>query len=395
MQVISDLHIHSKYSRATSKNMDLSGIAAGAKTKGIDIIGTGDFTHPVWMRGLKKNLAEETSGIYSFNDVSFILTSEISLMYKSGDRGRRVHFLIMAPSIAIAEQINEFLDTKGRRDYDGRPIFGFTSIELADVMMQISKDIEIIPAHAWTPYFGIFGSKSGFDSIEECFEDKSKHIHAIETGLSSDPAMNWRIPGLDEITLISNSDAHSPAKIGREANVFELKENFSYKDIINIIRTRKNFLFTIEVDPGFGKYHFDGHMDCKISMSPNETKKLNGICPKCKKPLTIGVMSRVEELARRKEGFMPKNAVPFKLLLPLPDLISFAMNCSAGTKKVGQEYGMLIHEFGSEFNVLMNADKKNIEKISGDKITDIILSNREGGLKIKPGYDGFYGKIIN
>jgi uncharacterized protein (TIGR00375 family) len=396
MQIFADLHIHSKYSRATSKNLNLAALAGGAKIKGIDILGTGDFTHPLWMKELKSKLEETAEGIYEYGRTKFVLSSEISLMYKQGGKGRRVHFVLLAPSFEIADQINEFLDTKGRRDYDGRPIFGFSSIEIVDAMMNISKDIEMIPAHAWTPYFSVFGSKSGFDSLKECFQEKAKYIHAIETGLSSDPEMNRRLSQLDNITLVSNSDAHSasPWRLGREANVFDLKKDFNFKDFIRVIRTRKNFLFTIEVSPSYGKYHYDGHRNCGIALHPKETIKLNNLCPKCGKPLTIGVLNRVEQLADRPEGFRPKNAVPFKPLLPLHELIGYTLNQGVATKKVASIYSKLLEKFGSEFNVLLGEGRKEIEKTASSKVADIILSNRAGRLKIEPGYDGLYGRIL-
>ncbi|MCX6815567.1 MAG: endonuclease Q family protein [Candidatus Aenigmarchaeota archaeon] len=388
-----DFHIHSKYSRATSGNMVLPDIAKNAKIKGIDIVGTGDFTHPIWLGELKQKLKEE-NGIYSYDDVNFVLSTEISLIYKQGGKCRRIHHLILAPNFSAVDQINEFLDKKGRRDYDGRPIFGFTSIEMVDVLMGISKDIEIIPAHAWTPWYGIFGSMSGFDSLEECFGEKTKYIHSIETGMSSDPAMNWRISALDSITLTSNSDAHSPYpwRLGREANVFDFKE-INYENIINSIRTRKDFAYTIEVDPNYGKYHYDGHRLCNFSCSPKEAKKLKDICPKCGKPLVTGVLNRVEQLADREEGFVPKDAVPFKSLLPLSEVVAASVGQDVFTKKVWEVHNRLMDRFGNEFNVLLNVEKKELEKTIDEKLADLIIKNREGRLTVIPGYDGVYGVI--
>ncbi|HLD48957.1 MAG TPA: endonuclease Q family protein, partial [archaeon] len=385
-------HIHSKYSRATSQNMTLEEIARNAKIKGLDILGTGDFTHPLWLKEIKKKLAEE-DGIYDYDGVKFIPSGEISLIYNQGEKTRKIHYLLLAENFSVVDQINEFLDKKGRRDYDGRPIFGFSSIELAEQLMSISNDIEIIPAHAWTPWFAIFGSMSGFDSVEECFQEKAKYIHSIETGMSSDPALNWRISGLDKYTLISNSDAHSatPLRLGREANVFELKKT-NYKNIINAIRTGKNFLFTIEVNPAYGKYHFDGHRNCNVCLSPKESKNKNSICPVCKNKLTIGVLHRIEGLADRPENYVPKEHVPFKSLLPLEEIISFIYGYS---KKVKEIYSKLIDEFNNEFNILLNAEKGGIKKITGEKIADMVIRNREGKIKVSPGYDGEYGKIID
>jgi len=387
-----DLHIHSRYSRATSQNMTIEEIARNAKIKGLDILGTGDFTHPLWLKEIKKKLAEE-DGIYDYDGVKFIPSGEISLIYNQGEKTRKIHYLLLAENFSVVDQINEFLDKKGRRDYDGRPIFGFSSIELAEQLMSISNDIEIIPAHAWTPWFAIFGSMSGFDSVEECFQEKAKYIHSIETGMSSDPALNWRISGLDKYTLISNSDAHSatPLRLGREANVFELKKT-NYKNIINAIRTGKNFLFTIEVNPAYGKYHFDGHRNCNVCLSPKESKNKNSICPVCKNKLTIGVLHRIEGLADRPENYVPKEHVPFKSLLPLEEIISFIYGYS---KKVKEIYSKLIDEFNNEFNILLNAEKGGIKKITGEKIADMVIRNREGKIKVSPGYDGEYGKIID
>lgn len=773
---ICDFQIHSKYSRATSKNMVIEQIAKNAKIKGLDIVGTGDMTHPLWLNDLKKKLKPENEGVYSFDDMLFILTGEISLIYKQGGKGRRVHHMIYAPSFDVVDQINAWLDKKGRRDYDGRPIFGFSSIELVEAMMSISRDIEIVPAHClvpgtfihtnpgikpieniqigdkvlthkgnfkkvektykrtykgmvfkivpwyfsngikvtpehpflaiktekncswtkglvckptdshkricfskaykgyrkewipaeelevgdiilypkmrtvedmseikhgnlaisvdndfcrlagyylsegytngrdaicftfnenevdliedvkiifkkifnleaktgktkgdiifysrglislfrklfyvsgpyrannkampawmlklpigkqkeifvcwwkgdkgytisrilanqmkiiclrlniipnfridkieefekrgkhnigdrrisakydliaidklsfledkfgllndkdflrfkarsdikhawfdennifipirkiepqkyeglvynleveddnsyvsesatvhncWTPWYGIFGSMSGFDSLEECFRDKTKFIHSVETGMSSNPAMNWRISFLDNITLTSNSDAHShyPWRLGREANVFDLKE-VTYNNIIGAIRTRKNFAFTVEVDPNYGKYHYDGHRSCSFSCPPSESKRLNKNCPKCSRPLVIGVLNRIEELADRQEGFVPKDSIPFKSLIPLSELIAAVVGTEVFTKKVWEVYNRLIDRFDKEFNILLDVPKEELIKTVDEKIADLIIKNREGGLKIEPGYDGVYGKVV-
>ncbi len=391
-----DFHIHSKYSRGTSKNLDLESLTDGARVKGIDILGTGDFTHPLWLKELKAKLKESSEGVYDYKGTKFILATELSLIYRQDGKGRRIHHLVLAPSFDVADQINSFLDTRGRRDYDGRPIFGFSSVELAEAMRSISKDIEIIPAHAWTPWFSIFGSFSGFDSLQECFQDKTKHVHAIETGMSSDPAMNWRLSQLDGIMLVSNSDCHSawPWRMGREANVFELKENFTYKDFLVPIRTKKNFLFTVEVDPGYGKYHYDGHRNCNVSQIPERSMETGSKCPNCGKQLTIGVLHRVEELADRDEGFRPENAVDFKKILPLSEIIAAAIGQEVFTKKVSSIHGILVDRFGNEFNVLLNAERKELEKAADRKIVDIILANRKGKLRVEPGYDGVYGRIL-
>jgi len=395
MEYIADLQIHSRFSRATSKDLTLQNIEKYARLKGINLIGTGDFTHPKWLSELKEYLTGDGSGILtSKTGFRFVLQGEISNIYTQDGKGRRVHTLLLAPNFEVVEQINSALLKKGRLDYDGRPIFGFSCIELVEMMKGISDDIEIIPAHAWTPWYGIFGSMSGFDSVEDCFKEKTKHIYAIETGLSSDPAMNWRISKLDKYTLVSSSDAHSfwPWRLGREANVFDIKED--YGSLINAIRKRKGFVKTIEVDPNYGKYHFDGHRNCNISMSPSESKKINEICPKCRQKMTIGVLSRVEELADRPSGYIPENAVPFISLIPLSEIISALLKSSVSSRKVWKEYYTLIKNFDNEFNVLLNAGKKEILKFTDEKIADAIIKNREGKIKFKPGFDGVYGELV-
>jgi uncharacterized protein (TIGR00375 family) len=388
-----DLHIHSKYSRACSKNISLQTLSENAKTKGLTVLGTGDFAHPEWNKELKNNLSE-SGGIYEYNNMKFILSNEISLMYKQGGKGRRIHHILLAPDFEISDQIIEFLGSKGRLDYDGRPIFGFSSIELVENMMSISKDIMVIPAHAWTPWFGIFGSFSGFDSLKECFGEKTKYINAIETGLSSDPSMNWRLSELDNISLVSFSDAHSyyPHRIGRECCVFDV--NPTYEDITNSIKTRKNFLYTMEFFPEEGKYHYDGHRNCNFSCRPEETKRLKNKCPKCGNSLTVGVLSRVDQLADRHEGFVPKNPVRYKSMVPLSELISSVTGTGVFTKKVWSIYSLLIENFGSEFNIMFSAEPKTLSKIVDEKITSAIIKSRLGKIKMKPGYDGVYGELV-
>lgn len=395
MKVFADLHMHSHYSRATSSMMNVKERSKFAKLKGINLLGTGDFTHPKWLQEMKATLDYEND-IYTHDGMNFILSSEISLIYSQNGRGRKVHHIILAPSFDVVDQINEWLDTKGRRDYDGRPIFGFSSIEFVEKMMSISKDIEVIPAHIWTPWFSVLGSMGGFNSMKECFADQLNHIHAVETGLSSDPPMNWRVSELDRFTLVSNSDSHSPYawRMGREANVFDLKD-VNYAGVVKSIRTRNNFLFTIEVDPAYGKYHVDGHRNCDIMMLPADTKKSEGICPKCRKPMTIGVLNRVEQLADRQDGYKPKNAVPFMSLLPLAELTACALGCRLESKKNMELYNRLISKLGNEFHILIDAGQDEILKVADQSMVDIIIKNRQGKLRISPGYDGVYGKIID
>lgn len=396
MKIITDFQIHSRYARATSKDITLQNLEKWARVKGINLLGTGDFQHPKWFDEINENLEEDEHGIlWSRTKFPFFWQTEISLIYTQDGKGRRVHHLILAPNKDVAKQIIESLSKKGRLDYDGRPIFGFSSIELVEMMMAISKDIEIIPAHIWTPYFGLFGSITGFDSIEECFKEKSKYLHAIETGMSSSPDMNWTLSSLDKYTLVSNSDAHSfwPWRLGREANVFDIDLN--YKSIINAIRTKKGFIETIETDPNYGKYHFDGHRDCNFSCGPEETKKRNGICPVCKRKLTIGVLNRVRSLADREEGHIPENNVPFRKLIPLSELIATSLGTNQiYSNKVWEVYNKLITAFENEINILIYSNMEDLKKIVDENLLRLIAKNREGNLAIKPGFDGEYGKLI-
>jgi uncharacterized protein (TIGR00375 family) len=397
MKIFADLHIHSHYSRATSNKMNIENIEKYAKMKGVNLIGTGDFTHPLWLEELKSNL-RESNGMFQYKDkeVYFILQVEVSLIYNDG-KTRKIHNVILAPSFDIVDQINDFLKDYGKLAADGRPILtNINCAELVENLMKISKDIMIIPAHIWTPWFSLFGSKSGFDSIEECFKDQTKHICALETGLSSDPEMNWRLSALDRFSLVSNSDAHSPwpTRLGRELNALETK--MTYKDVIKTIKERKpeSFLYTIEVDPSYGKYHWDGHRNCDVRLKPKESIKYNNICPVCRRELTIGVLHRVEELADRAEGFKPENAIPFKRLIPLSELLAFVFNTKPFTKKVWNEAMKITNEFGSELNILLNVPEEKLKLVTHEKIVKIIMKNRNGKLKIQPGYDGVYGKLV-
>ena len=397
MKIVADFHLHSKYSRATSRNMDLENLDKGAKIKGINVLGTGDFTHPEWLKELETKLEPAEAGLFklkkSNSETRFILTVEISCIYSKKNRVRKNHILIFAPSFEAAEKFNLQLGWIGNLKADGRPILGLDVQELVKISLNISEDFFIVPAHAWTPWFSTFGSKSGFDSIEECFENYSKYIFAIETGLSSDPAMNWRLSALDTISLISCGDAHSPAKLGREATVFDTE--LSYSAMIEAVKSRdpQKFLYTIEFFPEEGKYHFDGHRLCNISLSPQESKKCNNICPHCGRPLTIGVLNRVEELADRPEGFKLQGAIPFKNLIPLEEIIADALGFGVGTKRVAEEYKKLIEHFGNELNVLLNVKQEEIGAVTLPEIAQGITMAREGKVYIEPGFDGVYGKI--
>jgi len=400
MRFIADFHLHSKYSRATSPQMDLENLDKWAKIKGIKVLGTGDFTHTEWFRNLKEKLEPAEPSLFKLKSTSlgvsetrFILTTEISCIYSKRGKVRKIHIIIFAPSFDIAEKINVHLGWIGNLKADGRPILGLDAKELAKIVLNISENCLIVPGHLMTPWFSLFGSRSGFDSLEECFEEYSKYIFAGETGLSANPSMLWRMPDGRKIALISNSDSHSPAKLGREANVFDTE--LSYSAIIEAIKSKnpQKFLYTIEFFPEEGKYHYDGHRICGISLSPQESKKYNNICPNCGRPLTIGVLNRVEELADRPAGFKPENAIPFKSLVPLEEIIADALGVLSGAKQVEQEYKNLIDKFGNEFNVLIDISREELEKATLPEIAEGIIRIREGRVFIQPGYDGVYGKI--
>ena len=328
--------------------------------------------------------------------MSWVLGNEVSTVYKQDGRTRKIHHLLFAPDLDTVGQVNDALSRFGNLASDGRPILtGINSAELAERLYSVSEDIVLIPAHAWTPWFGVFGSKSGFDSLEECYEDQAKRIFAIETGLSSDPSMNWRLSCLDRVALISNSDAHSPNlwRLGREANVFELSR-LSYRNLFQAIKDKdpSRFLFTVEVDPAYGKYHLSGHKKCGVSLSPEASSKLGNRCPKCGKKLTVGVLQRVEELSDRPEGYVPKGAIPFQRLLPLYEIISYATGVRRPyVKKVIEQQDALIDAFGNEFNVLLGAPSEALCRTAGRAVADAILATRDGRMKVTPGYDGVYG----
>jgi uncharacterized protein (TIGR00375 family) len=390
---IADLHIHSRYSRATSKDMNIENLSRWAKIKGIDLVGTGDFTHPLWFNEIKRKLKEEGNGLFSYQGTKFVLTSEISNIYSQGGRVRKIHTLIFSPSFEIVAKINQKLGRLGNLLSDGRPILGFSTKQLADIVFSVSKDCFIVPAHAWTPHFSVFGSNSGFDSLEEAFGEYAGQIKAIETGLSSDPAMNWRVSALDKVSLISCSDAHSPSKLGREACVFDCK--IDYFEMIKAITSKdpEKFKFTVEFYPEEGKYHFDGHRNCNVVMSPEETKKHKGICPACKKRVTIGVMNRVHQLADRPKDFTPDKVIPYKNLIPLIEIIADALGKTQTSKAVTEEYFKLTSKFGSEFNILLDLSKDELLSKLPSDIGRKVVNVREGKVSLSPGYDGEYGKI--
>lgn len=397
--IFADLHIHSRFSRACSSALNFGNLVKWAKIKGLNLLGTGDFTHPIWMQEIKK-LKSNGKGFYYFEDFPFVITGEVSLMYSQSSNpsstspsarptGRKVHLNLLIPSIEVADKINSYLDTKGRRDYDGRPIFKISCEEFTKEIKKISDDVEIIPAHIWTPYFGVFGSMSGFDSLKEAFGDEVEKIFAIETGISSDPEMNWKIKELEDKSIVSFSDAHSfwPWRLGREATIFEKTD--SYSELVRQIR-ENDFIGTVEADPAYGKYHWDGHRLCGFSCSPSETEKLNGICPKCGKQLIIGVENRIESLASsdKKTGKM------FYKILPLHEIISMHKQMGVNSKGVWNIYNKLLEKFGNEFNILLEVSREKLLEEIEENLADLILKNRSGKIKVKPGYDGVYGEAV-
>ena len=390
-----DLHIHSRYSRATSKEMTIPTLARTAQAKGIDLVATGDFTHPDYFAELKELLEPAEEGLYVFRELPegprFILSAEVSNIFSQGEKkNRRVHTVILAPSLEVAAEINQALSKLGNLEADGRPVFGFPVKELVKLLRHISPDIIVIPAHVWTPWYSLFGAFSGFDSIEECFEEESPFIYALETGLSSDPPMNWRLSALDRFTLVSNSDAHSPAKLGREANAFYRPLNYS--QLKEALR-KDQLAFTVEFFPEEGKYHFDGHRACGVLFSPQETFRHGGRCPVCGEPLTVGVMHRVEELADRPQGFKPAGKPPAVHLVPLLEIIAEALGRGVQSQIVKRTYQQILELGGREFDLLLYADLEELRELVSSKVLEGIRRVREGRLYIRPGYDGVYGKI--
>jgi uncharacterized protein (TIGR00375 family) len=379
-------------------------IARFARIKGLSIVGTGDFTHPKWLRELQETLVQESdTGLYkvarnSESTMHFIMTTEVSTIFPFENEVKKVHHVILTPNIETAIQINNRLSKYGNLAADGRPTLNMNASLLVEEVMEVSSENLVFPAHAWTPWFSIFGAFSGFNSVEECYQDMTKHIYALETGLSSDPPMNWRLSKLDKFVLVSNSDSHSfwPWRIGREANVFEL-ERLRYLEIIDAIRHKDNtrFKFTIETDPAYGKYHWTGHRNCHVALSPQEALKLGNICPVCRRKLTKGVEQRVEELADRPFGFKPENSIGFMHLLPLSEIIATVLNAdSPAIQKVWSIYNLLIENFGNEYTVLIDASKDELCKFVDEKIAEAIVRVRQEQAKVIPGYDGVYGRLV-
>jgi len=404
LRVIADFHIHSRFSRATSEKMNVDEITRFARIKGLNLIGTGDFTHPKWLEELKRDLIEaQDTSLYKpaknrESQVHYMITNEVCTIFTFEGSIKKIHHVILTPSIETAEQVNDRLANYGNLTVDGRPTLNMTAPLLVEEIMKISNRNVVIPAHAWTPWFSLFGAFSGFDRINDCYQDMTGHIHALETGLSSDPPMNWRLSSLDKYALVSNSDSHShwPWRIGREANVFQLKQ-LTYQDVVDAIRKKdpERFKFTIETNPAYGKYHWTGHRNCKISLSPVEAIKLGNRCPVCRKRLTKGVEQRVEELADRQAGYRPENAVGYMHLLPLSEIIATVIGVTyPSVQKVWDVYNALVARFGDEYTVLIEASIEEMSKVVEPKIAEAVMRVREGRVKVLPGYDGVYGQLI-
>jgi uncharacterized protein (TIGR00375 family) len=393
MEFIADLHIHSRFSRATSREMDIPALAVAAKTKGIKLVGTGDFTHPEWMALLRRYLKPVGNGLFVHDDTYFILNVEVNGIYSQGGRLRRIHNMIFVPSFETAEKVTKYLDGYGKLAVDGRPTLGLSSRDMLGKLLEIDRKSFLVPAHIWTPWFSLFGSNSGFDAIEECFGDLAQEIFAVETGLSSDPPMNWRLSALDNRTLVSNSDAHSPNRLGREANVFDCE--LSYDAIRDTLKTkdRKRFKHTIEFFPEEGKYHYDGHRTCSVSLAPEQALANDDLCPVCGRKLTIGVLHRVEQLADRKPADVPRETIPYKHIVPLEEIIGEALGVGRDTAGVARVYQGLVQALGSEFEILLNASTAEIAAHSNERVGLGVERMRRGEVTAVAGYDGVFGVV--
>jgi len=412
MKFLADLHIHSKYSRATSRDMVLDTLAPWAKIKGISLLATGDFTHPEWLFLMKEKLEPMGNGFLKLKPattafdappfkglpvlarpVAFILSSELSFIYSKGGKVRKIHVMVLAPDFETVERINRRLQAVGNLVSDGRPILGLDVRLFCRMVAETAPRAVVIPSHIWTPWFSLFGANSGFDSIEECFEEMTPSIFALETGLSSDPPMNWRLSALDRFALVSNSDAHSPSKIGREANAFDTE--FSFRGLMNALRTNDpaRFLYTVEFFPEEGKYHYDGHRKCGVVSAPRESLRTSDLCPKCGKKLTIGVLHRVEELADRGPGEAPPGRVPYKNLIPLNEVIAEAIGKTPETQSVTDLYFRFIREFGDEHTILTEVPVAELARVAPEKVAEAVDRMRKGQVSIVPGHDGEFGQI--
>ncbi|MER5648154.1 endonuclease Q family protein [Streptosporangium sp. NPDC002524] len=408
MRFHADLHIHSKYARACSRDSDLEHLTWWAQRKGIALMGTGDFTHPVWFEHLRENLVPAEPGLFRLRDeidldalgprptgvlpgqVRFMLSTEVSTIYRRGERTRKIHHLVYMPGFDEAAAFNARLDRIGNLSADGRPVLGMDSRALLEITLSSGDGAYLVPAHVWTPWFGVFGSKSGFDTIEECYGELSGHIFALETGLSSDPAMNWRVSALDRYRLVSHSDAHSPPMVGRETTVFET--DLDYFAVLRALQTGTGYEGTTEFFPEEGKYHVDGHRRCDIRMDPEETRGRDGICPVCGKPLTVGVLSRVQELADRPEGFRPEGVAGFRNLVPLPEIVGEILDVGPKSKKVLKEVDELTSALGPELRILEDVPVGDIAAHS-PPLAEAVGRLRRGEVIREPGYDGTYGVI--
>lgn len=410
MKYFADLHLHSKYSRAVSKNMTIPTLAEWGKKKGVSLLATSDFTHPEWFAHLKEDLIDDGTGFYKSKSVSdsstrFVLGTEISCIYSQGGKTRRVHILVIAPDLGTVEKINSTLGKRGNLKSDGRPILGMSAHDLAQLVLEVNPNCLIIPAHAWTPWFSLYGSNSGFDSIDECFGELSKNIYGIETGLSSDPLMNWRLKELDNKAVLSFSDAHSPAKMGREATIFE--GEFSYAGLVNSIKNANTggVAGTIEFFPEEGKYHYTGHRDCGVKHTPEQTRKEGETCPVCGRRLTVGVMHRVDQIADRLEGELGLtkedgwiktkkfNRPGYKRIVPLLEVVAEALGSSVSSQKTLAVFDDLINNFDSEISVLLDVPIEEITKLTSQRVAEGINKVRQEDIVIDPGFDGVYGIV--
>ena len=405
MTFIADLHLHSSYARATSKELNFENLTHWAKLKGIDLLSSSDFTHPAWFRETCAKLRaveveDESEGtLYEFNGLKFVLGTEVNCTYRQGNKSRRLHILIFAPSLAAVEKINRALAARGNLESDGRPTLGISARDLTGLLLEIDPRCIIVPAHIWTPWFSVYGSKGGFDSLEECFQDMSKYIHAVETGLSSDPAMNWRVRELDDRTIVSFSDAHSLPKMGRELTVFQ--GDLTYRGLKDALEHQK-VEHTIEFFPEEGRYHFSGHRACGVRQSPEDTRREGSTCPGCGRELTLGVLHRVEGLADREvapqtdeEGYIRWGEArpPFRRMVPLQEVLAESLGVGTGTKGVQSEYAKLVAQFGNELAVLMNVGAEEIAGVSGGRVAEGVMRARRGDILVDPGYDGVYGSV--
>ncbi len=413
MSFIADLHLHSKFSRATSRDMTLDHLAAWARVKGVHLLATGDFTHPEWLFLMKEKLEPAGNGFLRLRpgtppeipqlrtlppgagegEVQFILSSEVSFIYSKGGKVRKIHLMVLAPDFEAVEKLNGRLSAVGNLRSDGRPIVGLDARLFLRMVADACPRCVVIPSHVWTPWFSLFGANSGFDTIEECFEEMTPFVFALETGLSSDPAMNGRLSALDRFTLVSNSDAHSPSRIGREANVVEAE--FSYRGLVDALRRRGGARVekTIEFFPEEGKYHYDGHRKCGIVLAPRESLAQGDRCPRCGKPLTIGVLHRVEELADRAPAEVPAARRAYVNLVPLNEIVGEALEKSPESQGAWDAYARLVREFGTELKVLTEVPVDDLVRVGPERVARGIDRMRRGAVRIVPGHDGEYGTI--